>query len=362
MIRITIIGMGLIGTSLGMALRSADESSAPLGKTTITGYDADPRHTSEARGRLAIDREARNLGEALRDANLVVVAVPVQAVRDVFRSIAPLLGPGTVVTDMASTKAEVLAWARELLPGTTDFVGGHPMAGREKSGPAAATADLFQNAIYCLTPTPTVRPQALELVEGMVLQAGAKVYFIDPHEHDAYVAGVSHLPFMLATALVESLSRSPSWREMMPLAANGFRDMTRLAAGDVVMHRDQPRVARALAGRNRARPDRDPRPARCQRRRADRDAVRARPHCARGVAGEQAGHAPRRRRVRSPDRRACRGPKPVWPLRPRSQAPIGGGCGTSDSCAGGEARPRRPRPRRQSAWRWSTPASSKPRR
>jgi prephenate dehydrogenase len=249
MIRITIIGMGLIGTSLGMALRSADESSAPLGKTTITGYDADPRHTSEARGRLAIDREARNLGEALRDANLVVVAVPVQAVRDVFRSIAPLLGPGTVVTDMASTKAEVLAWARELLPGTTDFVGGHPMAGREKSGPAAATADLFQNAIYCLTPTPTVRPQALELVEAMVLQAGAKVYFIDPHEHDAYVAGVSHLPFMLATALVESLSRSPSWREMMPLAANGFRDMTRLAAGDVVMHRDIALTNRASLGR-----------------------------------------------------------------------------------------------------------------
>lgn len=238
MIRITIIGMGLIGTSLGMALRSADESDAPLGKITVTGYDASPQHTSAARGRLAIDREARNLGEALRDANLVVVAVPVQAVREVFRAIAPLLGPGTVVTDTASTKAEVTAWARELLPGTTDFVGGHPMAGRERSGPSAAETTLFKEAVYCLTAAPTVRPQAIELVEAMVKQAGAKVYFIDPVEHDAYVAGVSHLPFLLSAALVEALSQSPAWKEMMPLAATGFRDMTRLAAGDTVMHRD----------------------------------------------------------------------------------------------------------------------------
>lgn len=238
MLRITIIGMGLIGTSLGMALRSASDSEAPLGPITVTGYDADQRHTSEARGRLAIDREARNLGEALRDANLVVLAVPVQAVRDVMRAIAPLLGPGMVVTDTASTKTDVLAWARELLPATIDFVGGHPMAGREKSGPGAASRDLFSDAIYCLTPTPTVRPQALDLVESMVRQAGAKVYFIDPAEHDAYVAGVSHLPFVLSAALVAAVSRSPAWREMMPLAAGGFRDMTRLASGDVVMHRD----------------------------------------------------------------------------------------------------------------------------
>jgi prephenate dehydrogenase len=143
----------------------------------------------------------------------------------------------------------VLEWARELLPGTTDFVGGHPMAGREKSGPTAATRDLFQSAIYCLTPTTTVRPQALELVEAMVVQTGAKVYYIDPHEHDAYVAGVSHLPFTLSAALVEAVSRSPAWREMMPLAANGFRDMTRLAAGDVVMHRDIAMTNRAALGR-----------------------------------------------------------------------------------------------------------------
>src|SRR5258707_11663002 len=98
MIRITIIGMGLIGTSLGMALRSADEKDAPLGQTQITGYDKNNRATSDARGRLAIDREARSLGEALREAQLVVVAGPVPGVRAVFPAVPPGLPPGWTVT------------------------------------------------------------------------------------------------------------------------------------------------------------------------------------------------------------------------------------------------------------------------
>jgi prephenate dehydrogenase len=143
----------------------------------------------------------------------------------------------------------VLEWARELLPATIDFIGGHPMAGSERSGPAAATVDLLRDAIYCLTPPTTVRPQAIEIVEAMVQQAGAKVYYIDPVEHDAYVAGVSHLPFMLSTALVETVSRSPAWKEMMPLAATGFRDISRLASGSPLMHRDIALTNRAALGR-----------------------------------------------------------------------------------------------------------------
>ncbi len=238
MIRITIIGMGLIGTSLGMALRSADERESPLGQISVTGYDKDRRAIADARGRLAIDRESTNLGEALRDAQLVVVAVPVQAVREVFGAITPLLAAGTVITDVSSTKAEVMQWARELLPSGVDFVGGHPMAGKEQAGPGAASPELFRDAIYCLTPSPHVRPQAVDLVEGMIQQIGAKLYYIDPHEHDAYVAGVSHLPFLLSAALIEVTSRSPGWKEMAPLAATGFRDISRLASGDPQMHRD----------------------------------------------------------------------------------------------------------------------------
>lgn len=238
MIHITIVGMGLIGTSLGMALRAADARESPLGEIRIVGYDDNRQSTSTARGRLAIDQEARSLEEAVQEAHMVVLATPVQTMQALLTQLAPLLPAGTVVTDTASTKAQVCAWAQELLPTNVDFVGGHPMAGREKSGPQAADPDLFQDAIYCLTPDTTTRQQAIDAVEALVLAAGAKPYYIDPVEHDTYVAGVSHLPFLLSTALVEMTSRSPAWKEMAPLAASGFRDVSRLASGDPVMHRD----------------------------------------------------------------------------------------------------------------------------
>jgi prephenate dehydrogenase len=238
MINITIIGMGLIGASLGMAIREANEKDAQLGPTVITGYDQNRRATGEARGRLAIDREARTLEDALRDAQLVVVAVPVQSIQAVFTQIAPLLPNGAVVTDVASTKAQVLEWARALLPATVEFIGGHPMAGKELSGVAAADPALFKGAIYCLTPSSRARQSAINLVETMIAQIHGKVYYIDAAEHDAYVAGVSHLPFMLSTALADLVSSSPGWKEMAPLAATGFRDMSRLASGDAEMHRD----------------------------------------------------------------------------------------------------------------------------
>jgi prephenate dehydrogenase len=238
MIRITIIGMGLIGTSLGMAIRQADVKEAPLGQTVITGYDRNRHATGDARGRLAIDREARTLEEALREAQLVIVAAPAQSIREIFAEIASLLPNGAVVTDVASTKTQVMEWARELLPITVDFVGGHPMAGKEQSGARAAELALFNGAIYCLTPAPRARQPAVDMVEAMVRQIGAKIYYIDPAEHDAYVAGVSHMPFLLSTTLVELVSRSPGWKEMAALAATGFRDISRLASGDPEMHRD----------------------------------------------------------------------------------------------------------------------------
>jgi prephenate dehydrogenase len=238
MIRIAIIGMGLIGTSIGMALRSAEERDAPLGKISVAGFDQDRRRTADARSRLAIDREAASLADVVREANLIVVAVPPQHVPEIFRSLATLAPSGAVVTDVSSTKAQVAAWASELLPPTLDFIGGHPMAGREKTGPASADPALFQEALYCLCPAQGTQPESVALVEAMIQQLGAKLYFIDPSEHDAYVAGISHLPFLLSTALVEATSRSPGWREMAPLAATGFRDISRLASGDPLMHRD----------------------------------------------------------------------------------------------------------------------------
>lgn len=237
MVRISIIGLGLIGTSLGMALRSAEASESPLGALEVVGWDRDQRAVKEARGRLAIDREARTLVEAVRDAQIIVVATPVLAIREVFAQLGPLLAAGTVVTDVASTKAEVAHWA-ESLPLGVAYVGGHPMAGKEKAGAAAADPDLFKGAIYCLTTGRSTPQAALEAVEAMVRTVGAKPYYIDPEEHDVYVAGISHLPMLLSVGLVEITGRSPAWKEMAALAATGFRDVSRLASGDPEMHRD----------------------------------------------------------------------------------------------------------------------------
>jgi prephenate dehydrogenase len=238
MLRIAIIGMGLVGTSLGMALRNAKPTESALGPLEVVGYDSDPRNTGAARGRLAIDREQRSLAEAVRGAQLIVLAAPVQSIRELLPQIASQIAVGTIVTDVASTKAEVMRWARDTLPNGVGFVGGHPMAGKEQSGPAAADPDLFKDAIYCLTAAVNTDRAAVETVEAMVTTIGAKPYWIDPEEHDAYVAGISHLPFLLAASLVEVTSRSPAWKEMSALAASGYRDTTRLASGDPVMHRD----------------------------------------------------------------------------------------------------------------------------
>jgi prephenate dehydrogenase len=238
MLHITIVGMGLIGTSLGMALRSANRMESPLGPTTIMGYDRDSRATATAWAQQAIDRQARDLKEALYRAELVILAIPAQALPELFAAMAPLLASGSVITDVISTKVQVLEWAHTLLPETVDFVGGHPMAGKEQSGAAAAEAGLFKGALYCLTPSPQACQEAIQLVEGMVRQVGATPYYIDPHEHDMYVAGVSHLPFLLSTLLVEVTSHNSNWHAMAHLAATGFRDISRLASGDPEMHRD----------------------------------------------------------------------------------------------------------------------------
>lgn len=237
MIRIAIIGLGLIGTSLGISLRSADSKKDPMGNIEVIGFDRSTDHAKEARVRLAIDKIAANLAEALKGTHLIVLAVPARTIPSVMQEIAPLLEPGAVVTDVTSTKTDVMQWAAQYLPNNT-FIGGHPMAGREQSGPKAAAHDLFKDAIYCLCMSANTPPEAVALCEAVVERIGAKSYFIDPVEHDAYVAGISHLPFVMASSIVNATTGASSWREMAALAATGYRDTTRLASGDVTMHRD----------------------------------------------------------------------------------------------------------------------------
>jgi prephenate dehydrogenase len=230
--RVAIIGLGLIGGSIGLALRKANAAKE------IRGYDLGRGVCEQARRIGAIDQAYEALADAVRGAELVILATPVGAVRALLENIAPALAPGAIVTDVASTKAQVIQWAEEQLPENVAFVGGHPMAGKELSGVEAADATLFRNRIYCLTPTAQTRPGAVSKVCTLVEILEARVRFLDAAEHDRLVAGVSHLPFLASVALMNTLVEDETWSEASPLAANGFRDATRLAAGSPEMYRD----------------------------------------------------------------------------------------------------------------------------
>lgn len=229
---ISIIGLGLIGGSIGLAVRAAIPHAA------LRGWDAATQTITAAVDRGVVHESSPTLEAAVRNADLVMVATPVLAVRSIFESIASHLKPGAIVTDVGSTKVQVMEWARESLPDTVAFVGGHPMAGSERHGIAHARADLFRGAVWCLTPRADAPVAALESLEDLVRRLGARPLRIDAVTHDAAVAAVSHLPFVLSAALVQLTARDPDWPAMSQLAATGYRDVSRLASGDARMHRD----------------------------------------------------------------------------------------------------------------------------
>ena len=231
--RLSIIGLGLIGGSLGLTLKRAIRPGLE-----IVGYARRPETASRARELGAVDRAVSSLESALRGADIVILATPVLAIKEIMEQIAPHLAPGSIVTDTASTKAQVMAWAQDYLPSGVAFVGGHPMAGKETWGIEAAEAGLFEGCRYCLIPAPTAGPQAIQQLVNLVEWVGARPLFIDATEHDRAVAAISHLPALLSAALVKVTAESPAWPQMARLAASGYRDLTRLAAGhpDMMRH------------------------------------------------------------------------------------------------------------------------------
>jgi prephenate dehydrogenase len=230
--RVAIVGLGLIGGSLGLALRQTRVAEQ------VAGYDLGQGVSEQARRIGAIDQPYSTLADAVRGAELIILATPVGAMRALLQSLATIAPPGVVITDVASTKSQVISWAEEFLAGNVYFVGGHPMAGREVSGVAAADPALFRDRIYCLTPTKKTSPVALNKVSVMIETIGGRVRFLEPAEHDGQVARVSHLPFIAAAALMKTVGESSSWGDASLLASSGFRDTTRLAAGSPEMYRD----------------------------------------------------------------------------------------------------------------------------
>ena len=231
--KIAIVGTGLMGTSLGLALRNSQ-----LLNLELVGTDSNGNARSGAQKSGAFDRMENRLLNAVEGADIVVLATPIMAMKELFEVLSSHLTDGCVVTDVGSSKTAVLEWADKYLPDTVSFVGGHPMAGKETAGPENADPNLFRGKTYCVIPSVKASERAAAEITTMVEALECVPYYISAGEHDSFVAAVSHLPFLMSVALVGCATESPNWDDIAKVASSGFHDMSRLASGDTVMHRD----------------------------------------------------------------------------------------------------------------------------
>ncbi|HVL80045.1 MAG TPA: prephenate dehydrogenase [Actinomycetota bacterium] len=226
--RVAVVGVGLIGGSLGLALRRIG--------ATVVGVDRSAEALERARDLGAVD-EAADLASAVAEADIVVIATPVGQIVPTVELVAASAQSGTVVTDVGSTKGPIVGGAEAILGPRLPFVGGHPMAGTEGEGVEAARADLFEGALWLLTPTERTDTDAFRTVNTLIGELGARTLALDPSAHDRLVALVSHLPYALATALASLAGRAGDER-VFTAAAGTFRDVTRTAGSNPSIWRD----------------------------------------------------------------------------------------------------------------------------
>lgn len=231
--RVAVFGVGLIGGSFALALKRAGAVQEVVG----AGRKRETLEQALALG--LIDRMALQAEDALAGSDLVLIAAPVAQTGNILRSIAPHLEASTIVTDAGSTKSDVIAAARVALGDKiAQFVPGHPIAGREVHGPQSALADLYQHKRVILTPLPENNAASVSAVIQAWQACGAQVDTLSAVQHDAVLAAVSHLPHLLAYALVAQIARAEDAQLKFGLASGGFRDFTRIAASSPEMWRD----------------------------------------------------------------------------------------------------------------------------
>ena len=225
--RITIIGTSVVGVSIGMALKKAN-----LRNTEIVGSSGDRDALKIAAKAGAYDEDTSNLRNAVRGAQMIIMDSAFTQTRELLEAIAPIVEDGCVVTDTCSAKVKSLEWAAELLPRSVDFVGGRPLIKKPSVNLEDASAELLQEAQYCITPGQSASQESVRTVVGMVELIGAKPLFLDAHEHDSYAVAMEVLPTVLSSAFVTATAGSDSWREMHRLAAGTFSEYSRLASED----------------------------------------------------------------------------------------------------------------------------------
>lgn len=232
---ISIIGLGLVGASLGLAIRQAKPD------VEVVGHDANSEATKQALKLGAIEKSEWNLINACATADLLILAVPALAIKEILQLVKDDLKEGVVITDTAGSKGEVMRWANELLPPHASFVGGDPMVGVQ-DGSATPRADLFNDVTYCLSPAPTTAPEAVHLVTGLVNLIGANAYFVDPDEHDGFIGVADHLSFVLSTALLRMVAQSGEparvASDVHRMIGPTFRRATSFSSADPLTYRD----------------------------------------------------------------------------------------------------------------------------
>lgn len=231
--KLVIFGVGLIGGSVALALKKAGHA------TQIVGVGRSQQSLQTALELGVIDVATSNIADAMHDADMVLIATPVAQTPSILSTIKPHLGVQTIITDAGSTKGDVLRYAEDILGElSSQFIGGHPIAGAEKSGVTAATDNLYINQNVVLTPGKNTNPQAILTVRKLWLDCGANVSEMSAETHDGIFAAVSHLPHLLAFALVDDIASRPNAAQLFGFAASGFRDFTRIAGSNPEMWRD----------------------------------------------------------------------------------------------------------------------------
>ena len=230
--RVAVVGLGLMGGSLCAALRTRGACAE------VVGVARRPATLQMARDLRFIDRGVTDLAEGVRDADVVVLATPVRDILAKLATIGPWLSPGCLVMDIGSTKGAICR-AMEDLPAGVQPLGGHPMCGKETSGLSMADPTLYRDRVFVLAPLARTSPEALDRGRALARGVGARPLVLDPARHDRLVAAISHLPFMVASALVEAAAAVAEGDPVAwELAAGGFRDTSRVAASDPTMMLD----------------------------------------------------------------------------------------------------------------------------
>jgi len=231
--KLCIIGVGLIGGSLARALRQADV----VGE--IIGCGRDAEQLALAKSLQVIDQYTTDIPQAVHGADMVVIAVPMQAMQSVFSAMQGQLDSQAIITDVGSVKGRAVEAAKTVFGEVPEnYIPGHPIAGTEKNGVAASFAELFRDRRVILTPLDNSQAEAISQVRAMWQACGAEVVTMGVEHHDEVLAATSHLPHMLAYALVDTLARMDDSQEIFSYAAGGFRDFTRIASSNPQMWHD----------------------------------------------------------------------------------------------------------------------------